>query len=215
VNGDVQRGKSLCEAFMVLIVKRINDSTACADKCCSVLGTVLMPWAADVTNKMTRVGAAPALGPAPAPAGAQDAPAGAQEAGEEEAAEEQTAVTELQADCGALFDVAPICGTGVSRDQLNKRLRDVVSAGGCIVFSRTAGRIDKLTKLLFDITTLQSEKQEVVTAHFVILDEARHYCALRQARRRGRGWRQVCLREGNVRAVRHRAREQKQPRMAF
>ena len=52
VNGDVQRGKSTMEAFQALIVKRINDSERVRDKCFSVLGTQLLPWAEDLSNKI-------------------------------------------------------------------------------------------------------------------------------------------------------------------
>ena len=63
-------------------VKLINDSQACRDKCFSLLGTQLLPWAADVANKMTRA----AMAPAAAPSTADEAAAAAAAAQPEEGA---------------------------------------------------------------------------------------------------------------------------------
>ena len=97
VNGDVQRGKSTIEAFQALTVKRINDSPDCRDKCFTVLGTQLLPWAADVTNKMGRAAAAPTARAAAA--------AAVEDNGTEEEEEE---VNILLSETGSLFRVTAI-----------------------------------------------------------------------------------------------------------
>lgn len=45
INGDMQRGKSTVEALMAAIVQTVNNSPACADRCCTFLVTQLQAWA--------------------------------------------------------------------------------------------------------------------------------------------------------------------------
>jgi hypothetical protein len=152
VNGDVQRGKSTVEAFKALVVKRINDSDACRDKCFTVLGTHLVPWAADVANKMQRAATAPV---------------------DEDDEAELEAVDALEENAERLFRVTPITAVGRHAKQHDDELQRTMAEGGCIVFSRTGPRMDKVTSLVFAFTSMQHAAQLTVSAHYVILDEAR------------------------------------------
>jgi hypothetical protein len=158
VNGDVQRGKSTMEAFQALIVKHVNDSAACRDRCFSVLGTQMVPWAADVANKMQRA----AIGPSAAGAAAED-----------EAEDDEIDTADLAADVCNLFTVTSICAPAkTSWKEHLKALRATMEQGGCIVFSRTAIRMDKVTSLVFQFVNEQHAAGLSVSSHFVILDEA-------------------------------------------
>lgn len=75
VNGDVQRGKSTIEAFQSLIVKLVNDDKTVRDRCFSVLGTQLLPWAHDLARKVSGMAGGGGGGPTVA-AGGQATPAG-------------------------------------------------------------------------------------------------------------------------------------------
>lgn len=132
VNGDVQRGKSTVEALQVLVVKLINDSEVVRDRCFSVLGTQLQPWADDVANKMTRVAAEPL-------SAAEEAAAAAVEEEEAVAAQgaEDGAVAQVGEASSHLFRVTPLMRPGVTRAAHDEELRRTAAEGGCIVFSRT------------------------------------------------------------------------------
>ena len=155
MNGDVQRGKSTVEAFKALVVKLINDSGACRDTCFTLLGTQMLPWAADVANKMERA-AAPA-----AARGGAEADGGA--------AEDAAAVALRD----PWFLVTPICAPrGTSQREHEAALQRTMVEGGCIVFSRTRARMDKAARLVFEFTHAQHVARAPVSAHFVVLDEA-------------------------------------------
>jgi hypothetical protein len=176
VNGDVQRGKSTMEAFQALCVKYINDSPAVRDRCFSVLGTQMVPWAADVSNKMQNA----AMGPVPpraaaaraAGAGAAGAGAGAAADADAGAEDAEADTHELEEALGPLFRVTPICGPRGSKHTWDDELQRTAREGGCIVFSRTRLRIDRVIALLFRLSSQQREAGLTVSAHFVILDEA-------------------------------------------
>lgn len=156
VNGDVQRGKSKIEAFQALVVKYINDSQSCRDKCFTVLGTQMVPWAVDVANKMERA----AMGPSAAL--------------EEDDPDFEPDVAELVDASSALFLVTHIKGAGgrAGREAHAKLVERTMKEGGCIVFSRTHLKIDPLTDAMFAYTESQRGHGLTVSAHFVILDEA-------------------------------------------
>jgi len=173
INGDVQRGKSTVEAFTAYTVKLINDSPACRDRCFSVLGTHMVPWATDVKHKVEGAAARSVPPPAGAPPPEDD--------GAGEADEEARDAAALQRDAGSLFLVTHISGRSAAHAEL---LSATLDQGGCVVFSRSKANMRDVARLVFDHTRAQQAANQAVAAHFVILDEA--------DRMRGTGARSAC-----------------------
>jgi len=51
----VQRGKSAAETFLAVIVHLINQSNKCADRCFTVLVTVMRAWSRALKQNVSRL----------------------------------------------------------------------------------------------------------------------------------------------------------------
>jgi len=127
VNGDVQRGKSAAEAFLGLVAHLVNQSDECADRCFTVLVTVMRAWSRALKGNATRL------------VGTSDDAASerASEASDEE--EEDEAV-----DCGHV----PVAE--LSRANL-QHAKYACQQGGIVVIFRSGSQLDIAQDLVHEL----------------------------------------------------------------
>ena len=169
INGDVQRGKSSVEAFMCLIVQTINDSPRCADRCCSVLVTILKTWAQalDATVKAKTTVYRPRE--ADSDDGERDDGAGNADGGGSggegtmQLAEENET---LDLEAIEMLKRERLEGRGVK-----DRIKNVMRAGGVTVCFRTGAKYDCVADWIAEIND-NLQPGERPTVPLLFLDEA-------------------------------------------
>jgi hypothetical protein len=199
VNGDCQRGKSTVEAVFAAIVCYIHRSEAVLDRCYTLLGTGMVPWAASLVHKMgatlTQAGTPPVLRRASTPPLTTPASAARSEADDdtlfgnlfdeadpehdEEAAElaRERSVADNQAygegweDALEAARAARLKVCSISERE-SERIDQVVADGGLIVFARTKAQMNKTIDAVLRAHAVSFLARLVPPAHFVILDEA-------------------------------------------